>query len=85
MSFEEFMRWELFDAETPIDDLHNLHLPAARVAALIANANRDTKKNPLPFEIKEFLPPWHDLCDGPAEPDPDLAAKLDQAVDLINL
>lgn len=84
LSFDEWRNWQLLHSETPIDDLHTHHLPAAVIAAVVANANRDPKKKREPFTERDFLPPWHDLCNGPAEPAPDLAAKLDQVVDLVN-
>lgn len=84
MTWEEFREWQLFHAETPIDDLSLYHRPAAVIAQVFAESRRDAKKNPKAFELRDFMPPWQDLCDGPAETSPDLAAKLDQVVDLVN-
>lgn len=82
MSLEEFRSWARYNAESPIDDLYTYHMPAARICMVIANAHRDPKKHPQPFELKDFLPDWWDLDpDGePATPIPNEAMreKLEQ-------
>ncbi len=85
MTFEELLQWELFAAETPIDDLHTHHLPAAGIACLLANINRDTKRHPVPFKISDFLPPWVDLAED-VEPEgaEALRAKFEMVRDLTN-
>lgn len=47
-----------------------IDLPAALIASLFANANRDTEKRAEPFTVDDFLPrlPWEEVDE--AEPAP---------------
>jgi hypothetical protein len=54
MSDAEFRRWQLFHAETPIDDQSNHHFPLAYLQSTLVNVNRDTKKT-QPARMRDFL------------------------------
>ncbi len=48
----------------------------AILAALIANANRDPKRRPQPFEAREFMPVFAERADQTPEEMEDFAAAL---------
>ncbi|WP_440221829.1 phage tail assembly protein T [Dokdonella sp. MW10] len=85
MSFEELQKWRLYDAETPIDDIHTHHLPSATTSAVLANCHRDPKKRRDPYTADDFLPPWKELGDvGTPVSAQELTEKLRQVQDLNN-
>jgi hypothetical protein len=54
MSSNEFLLWQMHDAESPIGDERG-DAGHALVASTLANINRDTKKRPQPFTVREFM------------------------------
>jgi len=50
----ELMEWADFYHQEPFGELRN-DIRAGLVCSLIANANRDTKRHPQPYEITDFL------------------------------
>lgn len=54
MSSRELTEWMAYDAIEPIGG-YRVDYGFAMVAAMIANANRDPKKRPQPFEIEDFM------------------------------
>lgn len=54
MSSNEFLLWQMYDAESPIGDERG-DAGHALVASTLANINRDTKKRPQPFTLREFM------------------------------
>jgi hypothetical protein len=55
MSGAEFMEWIAHYQREPWGDFR-IDLAGARITALLANVNRDTKKRPQPFSIADFMP-----------------------------
>lgn len=51
----EFAQWEAFDRVEPFGE-DRADLRSAIVACVIANANRDTEKQPQPFKVSDFMP-----------------------------
>lgn len=80
VSYEELLRWGELNAISPIGEWR-ADVRSAQIVAMMANINRDTKRHPEPFQIKEFLlfdkpkPVEHDPKDG-AHIKPELMAWL---------
>lgn len=77
MTTAEFERWWVYHQETPIDFVSRHHVPLAQIAMILANANRDRKQRPEPFEVEDFMPygPLEDIS-TPALSQEELDAKL---------
>lgn len=67
----ELTEWMAYAQVEPFGE-ERADLRAGIVAATIANANRDPKKHPKPFQTAEFMP----LREKHAPTDDELAAKL---------
>lgn len=58
MSSREMSEWMAFEAVAgPVGQLRG-DFNAGTIAAVIANANRDSKKQPTPFFATDFVPDW---------------------------
>ena len=68
MSSREFGAWIAYTRHEPVGPAR-LDMLTAMQMALIANANRDAKTRPEPFQPSDFLPQWW--------PEPD--TELDEA------
>jgi len=55
----EFAEWMAYDSIEPGEPTR-ADMQAALIAATLANANRDPKKKPAPFEISDFMLKFHD-------------------------
>lgn len=54
MSSNEFLLWQMYDARSPIGDERG-DAGAALIASTLANVNRDIRKRPQPFTVREFM------------------------------
>lgn len=55
MSSRELTEWQAFFALEPFGEQRD-DLRSAIVAATVANASRDAKRRPEPFEVGDFMP-----------------------------
>lgn len=55
ISYEELLQWAEFEQRAPFSE-RAADFRSAQIAAIFANANRDPKKRPQPFEILDFMP-----------------------------
>lgn len=55
MSLEQFRSWQLYAAQEPFGP-DRADLRAGIIASTIANAHRDSKRRPMPFSAKDFMP-----------------------------
>lgn len=50
------MEWAAFEEIEGAFGERGAYLRAASIASILANANRDTKKQPKPYTLQDFLP-----------------------------
>jgi len=72
LSAREVRDWQLFNQRHPFPvDLLDAHL--AVQSCIIANGNRDPKRNPLPYEVADFL-----LVNRVPKPEPEYEDEADR-------
>ena len=55
LSEEELTYWMAYNLISPFGDFRQ-DVAGAQICAVLANINRDKKKRPNPYEIRDFLP-----------------------------
>jgi len=66
---KEFSEWKAYDRIQPIRPLEDLFITLAQSNWLFAEANRDRKRKPTGYEIKQFLPIWLRPIEAKGDPD----------------
>jgi hypothetical protein len=57
MAYGEFLEWMAFSQVEPLGGARDDYR-FAMLSSLIANANRDPKKHPQPYDFEDFMPDW---------------------------
>lgn len=55
MTWRQYLGWILYASEEPFGE-ERADLRSAIVAAVVANANRDSRRRPRPFSPRDFMP-----------------------------
>ncbi|MFZ1396705.1 MAG: hypothetical protein WAS33_07405 [Candidatus Promineifilaceae bacterium] len=68
----EFSEWLAYDRISPIRPLEDLFVILAQANWLFAEANRDRKRKPTGYDLKQFLPMFLRPPERQAEGDPEI-------------